>query len=223
MKNPNKDINVLIVDDHRLIIEGLTSLLSEEPYINLIDGVNSGYAALEVIRRENVDVVLADINMTEMSGIELTRIIRKGFSTTKVIALTMHSDSSLISQMIEAGASGYLLKSTNISELCEAIYTVARGQNYLSSEVQHLVMKGICQTKSFSDHLPDGAIRFSARETEIIKLTVNKLTQEEIAIKLYMGKRTVETHLRNILIKTRTKSLSELTKFAIERNLISYE
>jgi DNA-binding NarL/FixJ family response regulator len=223
MKNPEKDIHVLIVDDHRLIIEGLQSLLAEESGINCIDGVSSGNAALEIISSKPIDVVLADINMPEMSGIELTRKICENFPSTKVIALTMHNDNMLIAQMIEAGASGYLLKSTNISELCEAIFSVARGQNYLSSEVQLLVMKGIIQNKSFAEHLPDGAIRFSAREAEIVKLIVNKLTQDEIAGKLYMGKRTVETHLRNILTKTKTKSLRELTKFAIERNLIPCE
>ena len=223
MKKLNKEINVLIVDDHRLIIEGLHSLLSEEPGIRLIDGVNSGNAALEIIRSKPIDVVLADINMPEMSGIELTRKIRKNFPSTKVIALTMHNDNTLIAQMIEAGASGYLLKSTNISELCDAIFSVARGQNYLSSEVQLLIMKGIIQNKSFSGYLSDGTIRFSTRETEILKLIVNKLTQEEIAGKLFMGKRTVETHLKNIFIKTRTKSLSELTKFARDKNLIPCE
>jgi DNA-binding NarL/FixJ family response regulator len=223
MKKLNKVINVLIVDDHHLILEGLQSLLSEEPGIRLIDGVSSGDDALEVIRSEHVDVVLADINMPEMSGIELTRKIRENFPSTKVIALTMHTDNTLIAQMIEAGASGYLLKSTNISELCDAIFSVSRGQNYLSSEVQLLIMKGIIQNKSFSEYLSDGTIRFSTREAEILKLIVNKLTQEEIAGKLFMGKRTVETHLKNIFIKTRTKSLSELTKFARDKKLIPCE
>jgi DNA-binding NarL/FixJ family response regulator len=221
MYQTKNKINVLIVDDHHLIIEGLVSLLTEEPGINIVDGVHSGAAALDAVARQPIDVVLADINMPRMSGIEFTRRVKQCHPGTEVIALTMHNDNTLITQMVEAGAAGYLLKSTNISELCDAIYAVARGEKFLSPEVQSVIMRNISHNKSATAQVQPNATRLSPREAEILNLIAQELTNEEIGKKLFIGKRTVETHRRNIFAKTKTKTVVGLIQYALDNNLIS--
>ncbi len=219
--NPKKRVNVVIVDDHQLIIDGLVALLSGEQGISIVAGVNSGEEALHVLRTEQVDVVLADINMPGMSGVELTGKIRKLFPAVYVLALTMHDENSLINKMIEAGASGYVLKSTHISELCDAIVSVASGGKYLSSDVQSIIMRNICHPKSQLLKMQPRAVKLSKRETEVLNLIAQEFTNEAIAEKLFIGKRTVETHRRNIFAKTKTKTIVGLIRYAIENNLIT--
>lgn len=216
----NKRINVLIVDDHQLIIDGLYALLNGEQGISVVAGVNSGEEAMKLLRKEHVDVVLADINMPKMSGIELTEMIRKSFPTVKVLALTMHDENSLINKMIEAGASGYVLKSTHISDLCDAIVSVADGSKYLSQDVQSVIMRNICNPKSQIVQFQPKVAKLSKRETEILNLIAQEYTNEAIAEKLFIGKRTVETHRRNIFAKTKTKTIVGLIRYALENNLI---
>ena len=203
-----------------MIIDGLVSLLAEEPEVNIVDGLNSGAAALDVIARQRIDVVLADINMPGMSGVELTRKISRCYPGTRVIALSMHNDNTLITQMVEAGAAGYVLKSTNISELCDAIYAVARGEKFLSPEVQSVIMRNIYHHNSAVHEMHPKATRLSPRETEILNLIALELTNEEIGKKLFIGKRTVETHRRNIFAKTKTKTIVGLIQYAMDNNLI---
>lgn len=210
----------MIVDDHQLIIDGLFALLSGERGIVIVAGVNSGAEAMEILRKQHVDIVLVDINMPEMSGIELTKTIRRRFPGVEVLALTMHDENSLINKMIEAGASGYVLKSTHISDLCDAIASVASGSKYLSPDVQSIIMRNICHPQSPLLDLYPKAARLSRRETEILNLIAQENTNEEIAEKLFIGKRTVETHRRNIFVKTKTKTIVGLIRYAIENNLI---
>lgn len=220
MQKDRKKIRVMIVDDHQLIIDGLHSLLSDEPCISIVAGVNSGEEALGVLRKEPVDVALVDINMPGLSGIELTEKVRKYFPTTQVLALTMHVENSLINKMIEAGASGYVLKSTHISDLCEAITSVASGYKYLSPDVQSIIMRNICHPNSALLEMQPRASKLSKRETEILNLIAQEFTNEEIARKLFIGKRTVETHRRNIFSKTKAKTIVGLIRYAIENDLI---
>lgn len=221
MEMKTKKIRVLIVDDHQLIIDGLYSLLSEEQCLWVIGSANSGAEALAFLEKESVDVVLADINMPVMSGIELTQKIRKHHPHVHVLALTMHDENSLINKMIEAGAAGYVLKSTHISDLCEAIITIASGKKYLSPDVQTIIMRNICKPSSPVLQMQPKAVKLSRREMEILNLIAQEYTNEEIGQKLFIGKRTVETHRRNIFTKTKTKSIVGLIKFAYENDLIS--
>lgn len=220
MKDRDKKINVLIVDDHQLIIDGLQNLLAGEPSINVVDGANSGVEALEMITKRNINVILADVNMPGMSGIELTKRIRESFPSVGVIGLTMNNDSSVINQMISAGAAGYVLKSSHINEICDAIRTVASGKSYLSQDVQTILMKQISKKDSGISGTKNNTTKLSVRETQILNLVASDLTDEEIAGKLMIGKRTVEAHRRNIYTKTRTKSVIGLIQYAINNNLI---
>lgn len=215
-----KKIKLLLVDDHRLILDGLLSLLSEEDFIDYIKGTTSGKEALQILDRENIDVIILDINMPEINGLELTSIIRERHPETSVLALSMHNDSTMILKMIEAGAMGYVLKSTDISELTDAIYTIASGKRFLSQDVQEIIMKGIYHPNSQINELQPNVSKLTLRETEVLNLIAQEYSNDEIAEKLFISARTVETHRKNIFIKTKQKTIVGLIKYAIENQLI---
>ncbi|HAQ65664.1 MAG TPA: DNA-binding response regulator [Bacteroidales bacterium] len=216
-----KTIRLMIIDDHRLIIDGMKALLSNMEGVELITGATAGYEALRLLDTTNVDVVLADINMPGMNGIEVTRRIKSDHPGVAVLALTMHDDPSLINRMIEAGASGYILKSTGIDELMEAIETVAAGGKFLSRDVQKIIMQRIYNANDAITGIQPNVIRLTSRESEILQLIAREFSNGQIAEKLFISERTVETHRKNIFIKTGTKTVVGLIKYAIENDLLS--
>jgi DNA-binding NarL/FixJ family response regulator len=218
----DKAIKVLVVDDHQLIIDGLRSILEDEETVLFAGGANSMGEAMEFLENNEVDVVLADISMPEHNGIEVTRNIREKYPNISVLALTMHEDISMISGMIDAGASGYLLKRTNMNEVLEAIQLVASGQKYLGREVQAIMMEDLVHREPGKTAHEESA-RLTSREKEILNLVAKEFSNEEIAKKLFISERTVETHRRNIFTKTSTKSIIGLIKYAIRNGLISQE
>lgn len=211
------------MDDHQLIVDGLISLLSEQEGVASAEGFTSGKLAIEQLEKQSVDVVLADVNMPEISGIELTSIITSRFPAIRVIALSMHDDSAMISGMIGAGASGYVLKSTHISELMEAIETVAAGRKFLSGEVQSIIMQNIYTHNDPINTFEPKVVSLTPRESEILNLIAGEFTNSEIAERLFISERTVETHRKNIFIKTQTKTIVGLMRYAMEHHLISTE
>ncbi len=211
---------LLLVDDHRLMLDGLISLLEDEECIESIIGATSGQQALRILENEKIDVLMVDINMPEMSGLELTRIVRERFPDIRVLALSMYNDNVMIAKMIEAGAMGYVLKSTNISELSEAICTIAEGKRFLSKEVQDIIMQGIYNSDSTISNLQPNVIKLTSRESEVLALIVKEYSNEQIAEKLFISERTVETHRKNIFMKTKQKTIVGLIKFAIENELV---
>ncbi len=217
-KNP---IRVLVVDDHQLIIDGLKSILQDEEDVTFAGGANNMDQALSFVEKEPVEVVLADINMPGNSGIDVTRKLKELYPDIKVLALTMHEDISMITKMVEAGASGYILKRTNMNEMLEAIRVVASNGKYLGRDVQAVMMENLGVDHSInvlSDHVPAS---LTSREKEILNLVARELSNAEIARKLFISERTVETHRRNIFTKTKTKSIVGLIKYAIRQGLIS--
>lgn len=210
----------MIIDDHRLIIDGMKAILSNIEGVELTTGASSGYEALRMLDTIEVDVVLADINMPGMNGIEVTRRIKADHPGVAVLALTMHDDSSLINRMIEAGASGYILKSTGIDELMEAIETVAAGGKFLSRDVQKIIMQRIYNANDAITGIQPNVIRLTSRESEILQLIAKEYSNSQIAEKLFISERTVETHRKNIFIKTGTKTVVGLIKYAIENDLL---
>jgi DNA-binding NarL/FixJ family response regulator len=211
----------MVVDDHQLIINGLVSLIEDEPDIRFCGGANNWDEAFQVLQMNNIDVALVDINLPGKSGVEITREIKKEFPKTRVLALSMHENFVMIQKMISAGAAGYILKSSNQDEVLEAIRLVFSKGSYLGNDVQNILMEGI---KLPVD--PESSAReisLSKREQEVLVLVAKEYSNEEIAEKLFISERTVESHRRNILIKTKTKSVVGLIKYAIQNNLISQE
>jgi len=218
-----KAINILVIDDHQLIIDGLKSILQDEETVSFAGGANNMQEALDFLSNQEVEVVLADISMPDHSGIEVTRKIKELYPDVQVLALTMHEDITMISGMIEAGASGYLLKRTNINEVLEAIHMVASKKKYLGREVQAIMMDDLIHREPEQVAGNDNLARLTNREKEILNLVAKEYNNQEIANKLFISERTVETHRRNIFTKTNTKSIVGLIKYAIRNELISHE
>ncbi len=219
-KNP---VRVMIIDDHQLIIDGLSSILQDEEDVLFVGGANSMEQALELLEKQQVNVALVDINMPGKSGIEVTRKLKELYPDIQVLALTMHEDISIITRMVEAGASGYILKRTNMNEVLEAIRVVADKGKYLGRDVQALMMENL----NSSDHMKvlteNSPATLTSREKEILNLVAREYNNGEIAEKLFISERTVETHRRNIFTKTKTKSIVGLIKYAIREGLVSQE
>lgn len=202
---------LFIVDDHQMVIDGLRSLLNKEEKYHVVGYCNQPLEALRLLEENPTDLLLTDINMPNMSGVELTRQVKKKFPTIKILALSMFGDSQIIREMIDAGISGYILKNTGKQELLEALNRIISGHTYFSHEVTQELMKNIST---------DGDGRLTNREIEIIRLIEKELSNKQIADKLFISERTVETHRKNIFRKTNTQSIVGLLKYAYQHKII---
>lgn len=204
--------NLFIVDDHQLVVEGLRSLLENESNYNIVGSCNRPLEVEGMLEKCTVDILLTDINMPEMTGVELTRMVRKKFPLIKVLALSMFGDRQIIKEMIDAGISGYILKNTGKAELMEALEKIAKGHSFFCEEVTKEMMK------AFNND--DSEVHLTNREVEIIRLIEKELSNRKIADLLFISERTVETHRKNIFRKSGTQSIVGLLKFAYDRKLI---
>lgn len=215
-KEENIIINVVLVDDHQMLIDGIKALLKKEKNISFVGTANNGNDALKIIEQLKPNLVITDINMPEMSGIELTKIIKKNFPETKVLVLTMFNEKAIISEILAAEAEGYILKNTGREELVKAINKIACNGTFFSSEVIETLMKEVKkETKKDKE-----TAQLTPREIEIIKLIVEEFSTVEIAEKLFISPRTVDTHRKHILEKTQSKTVVGLIKYAFEYHLV---
>jgi len=222
MNDNNKEIiRMIIVDDHQLSRDGIKALLSDIEFNAEVEVAESGEEALKIFETQSFDIAIVDINMPGMSGIELTQKIKSNFPTTKVIALSMYDDQMYISKMIESGASGYILKNINIEDLIEAINSVQKGNFYFSRDIQKVLDEHVFSTDDPIKAIKSKAIRLSYREQEILNLIAKEFTNEQIAKQLFISERTVETHRKNLFIKTKQKTIIGLIKYAIENKLLT--
>jgi two-component system nitrate/nitrite response regulator NarL len=212
-------ITVHIVDDHQMLIDGLKALLKGEERFEIIAESNNGQVALQKIEKQPPHIVLTDINMPEMNGIELTKAIKARFPEVKIIALSMYGERGMISEMLQAGVNGYILKNTGKAELINAISKVASGGMFFSDEVSVEMMKAVASPSYKPEE--EIEITLTPREIEIVQLIAKELSNAEIAEKLFISERTVETHRKNIFRKTATKSVVGLIKYAFDKKLIS--
>ena len=210
-------IQVFIVDDHKMVIEGLQLLLQNESDIQVVGSALSGQEALERIPNLQPDVVLLDINMPEMNGIDTCKKLMELIPEVKVIAISMHKESSLIKLMLSSGAKGYVLKNAGQDEVIEAIKKVHSGKMFLDETVNEIVVNSVAsgQEKKSSSPFPT----LSRREKEILHLILKEHTTQEIAEKLFISFGTVETHRRNMLIKTGARNTAGLVRIALEYEL----
>ncbi|MDP2387171.1 MAG: response regulator transcription factor [Bacteroidota bacterium] len=208
-------IRLHIVDDHQMMIDGLRALLGDEAPFKIIAESNNGKVALAKIELEQPDVLLTDISMPEMNGLELTKAVKEKFPNIKVIALSMFGERNTISEMLLAGISGYIVKNTGKQELVQAINKVASGGMFFSDEVSAEMMKAISNPPAKEE-----IISLTPREIEIVKLIAKEYSNLKIADALFISERTVETHRKNIFRKTNTKSVVGLIKYAIEKKML---
>lgn len=207
---------ILIVDDHQMFIDGIKSLLRNQNVFSVVAEALDGKLALEVLDCQEIDIVISDINMPNMSGIELTKIIKSKFPEIKVIIVSMHNDRDTISEIMMAEAEGYILKNTGKKELFDALNSVSNYGTYYSNEVLSIMMEIVKKEKKSEKVLKN----LTERELEILTLIVQEFSSEEIAEKLFISKRTVDTHRINILNKTNSKTIVGLIKYAIANHLV---
>lgn len=217
MEQDKSKIKLVLVDDHQMLLDGLAALLQGEQRFDLVGLCNNAKYALELLETTAPDIVITDINMPEISGVELTRMIRKYHPKIKVLALSMFGERSTISEMLEAGISGYILKNTGKEELINALLKVQEGGMYFSDEITEELIKSISQKTEVKD---DIQVRLTERELEIVKLIAAEKSNLEIAALLFISERTVETHRKNIFRKTNTKGVVGLLKLAMEQKWI---
>jgi DNA-binding NarL/FixJ family response regulator len=220
MEKSMERIKVLIADDHKIIRVGLRGILDKTNEVEVVAEAEDGNQVLETLKSIVTDVVLMDIDMGRTSGIETTKKVKETFPDVHVLALTMHEEQGNVIQMLEAGASGYLLKNTGVEELLAALHAVVKGDSYFSNTVSATLLKALTNIKATSKAKYDKDIPLSAREIEVLKLIAGEYTNGEIAEKLFISIRTVDTHRRNILEKLQLKNTAGLVKYAIEKAFI---
>ncbi len=205
-----------MVDDHQIILDGVRSLLKGVNNIQVIGDALNGEEALHTLQVLTADLVLMDIDMPILNGIDATMRIKEEFPHTKVLILTVHNESSLIRNLISIGADGYLLKNSCKEELLDAIYKVQSGEKYFSSEVTLSLM----QEDNSRDELLKSDIEFTKRELDVLRLLADGCTNKEIGEKLFISHRTVDTHRTNIMKKVGVNNVAGLISFAIKNNLV---
>lgn len=203
-------ISVLIVEDHPVVRSGIRMLLTEEGDINVLAEASNGREALTLLETLTPDLLLLDISMPEVNGLEVTQHVREKYPTMPILILTMHEDERYFFQLLRAGATGYIVKGAAPNDLVSAVRAVAAGQAYLYPSLARLLAKE-----------PDTVL--SARELEVLQLTAQGLTAREVGKKLSISSNTVERHRANIMSKLGVSNRAELIRYAIRRGLLSIE
>ena len=204
---------VFIVDDHPMVVAGLKALLEQLGNIEVTGAVSTAFEALPFLRKHSVEVILLDINLPDISGIELCKKINKEFPFIKILGLSTFNDRSYISRMIKNGASGYLIKSASKEEIAEAIEAVMKGKMYVSLSLEHLLQP---LTPASAGSVPT----LTKREKEILGLIAEGLTNNQIAEQLFISPLTVDTHRKNLLTKLDVPNTAVLIRFAVENGLL---
>jgi two-component system response regulator NreC len=213
-------IRIIIADDHAILRDGLSKSFDMEKDFEVVAQAADGHTAINLIREHMPDVVIMDIGMPELNGIEATRRINRDFSSVKVIGLSMHSSDKYVREMFRAGASGYLLKNCPFDELTEAVRTVADGKTYVSPSIGEMVVQEyINQT----DDQKSVFSILSQREREVLQLLAEGKTTKQAAMSLHISPKTVEVHRLNLMNKLEIDNIAQLTKYAIQEGLTEPE
>jgi two-component system NarL family response regulator len=213
-------IRVMLVDDHKILRDALRTVLEREKDIIFVGEANNGVEAMKAIKTSRPDVVVMDVGMPDMGGIQTTLAMQAASPETRILALSTFFDRRIVLQMLGAGASGYIVKSAGSEELLRGIRSVFRGKSYLCPEVSQIVVDSACGSKLSEKSNGD---RLGRRENEVLKLLAEGMTSPEIGNRLHIATSTVEVHRRNIMRKLDLHSIAELTKYAIRQGLTAVD
>ena len=214
-------IRILLADDHKITRQGLRSLLEKQQDMEVVAEAENGRIAVRLAGEIAPDVVIMDLTMPDLNGVEATRQIVADSPDVKIIALSMHSDSLFVTEMLKSGAAGYLLKDCAFEELAKAIRIVLEGKIYLSPSISGVVVEDYILRLSKTEFVNADAL--SDREREVLQLMAEGSSTKQIAVKLHISIKTVETHRRQIMNKLDIHTIAELTKYAIRKGLTSLE
>ena len=210
---------ILLVDDHKILRDGICSIVKGYPDMEVIGEAADGKKALQLVEELSPDVVIMDISMPDLNGIDATRRIISDHPKIKVIALSMHHDKQFVSEIFKAGASGYLLKDCAFDELEHAVRIVMDGKTYINPQIASLVIESLVNQPPTSS--PKSFSLLTDREREVLQLIAEGQSTKEIAGKLSVSAKTIESHRRQVMGKLNIRNVAELTKYAIREGLTS--
>ena len=214
----NVSTNILIADDHKMFRDGIKAILTKEKDFRVVADVNGIDSILEALEGNHIDIILMDIDMGKSNGIDAAIKVRNLYPEIKILALSMHGEHNYVIKMLEAGASGYILKNAGKDEMINAIKSVAAGDSYFSKEVSNQLLEHLNIIGTGSDKSEN--IPLTNRELEILKMIAQEYSNSEIADMLFISIRTVDTHRRNLIEKLGVKNTAGLVKYAIKKGLV---
>jgi two-component system, NarL family, response regulator NreC len=214
-------MRILLADDHKITRQGLRSLLEKQQDMEVVAEAENGRAAARLAAEMAPDVIIMDVTMPDLNGVEATKQILSKSPDIKIIALSMHSDTLFVTEMLKSGAAGYLLKDCAFEELTRAIRTVVDGKTYLSPSISGVVVEDYLHRLSKVDFSNSDVL--TDREREVLQLMAEGNSTKQIALRLHISTKTVETHRRQIMGKLDIHTVAELTKYAIRKGLTSLE
>jgi DNA-binding NarL/FixJ family response regulator len=213
-------MRLVLVDHHEIVREGLISLMRDEPDIEVIGQASDGFAALRLAKELRPDVMLMDISLPGLNGIEATRRIRECHANIRVLCLSMHEAAREVFAAMDAGAAGYALKNRSYEELIQGIRTIAANQTYLSPTLVHMFVD---RYRTRGTQLERGGVRLTPREREFVQLVSEGYSTQQIAQQLHISIKTVATHRENVLSKLNINGIAQLTRYAIREGITSLE
>ncbi len=216
-------IKILIADDHTMFVDGIESILRNETDVELVAKCYDGNSVFNLLKENDIDVLLLDVNLPDISGIDVCKRLRKEYPKLRVLALSMYNEESFISEILKNGASGYILKNTGRAELMKAIQLVHEGQTYFSDAVTQTIMKSMVKGNDSSNKKKKEFPKISRREKEVLQLIIEEFTTQEIANQLFISLKTVESHRSNLLAKLNVRNTAGLVRLTIENNLLDTE
>lgn len=211
-------VRIVLADDHRIVREGLRTLIAQEPDMTVVAMAEDGPQLLRQVQDCSPDLVITDISMPGLNGIEALRRLRAEQPEVQVVCLSMHNEDRVVLSAIEAGASGYLLKDSSFDELAQAVRQVMAGRVYISAELSGVVVRELRSLKAGALPAPNGAA-LTPREKELVQLFAEGWTTNEIAERLHLSPKTVATHRENVLRKLQARGVADLTRYALREGL----
>ena len=222
MTKDTEQLRILIADDHALMLRGVRSLLDEQRGWTVVGEAVNGKDAVDLAKRLKPDVAVLDVTMPELDGLEVTRRLWEASPDAKVLILTMHDSRQMVRRLLEAGASGYVLKSDFPRSLVEAVKCVSRDKRFLSSKVAEIVLNGFLDAREAdTPHAEQSARKPTQRELQIIRLLAAGRSHKEVAAELGMAVRTVETHRAKVMLKLGLNSSAQLVQYAVRNGMIA--
>jgi len=216
--------SIIIIDDHPLFREGLKTIISRDDRFKVIGEAGSGHEGLEITKRLKPDLVIVDISLPDQSGIQLTRDLRRLFSETKILIVSMHSKIDYIAEAFQAGATGYVVKESASERLLQGLKSVAKGDYYLDSSVSHAVVENLMKSPLKAAKITDADYAtLTPREQEVMRFLAEGLSSKAVAEKLFISPKTVENHRANIMNKLGLHSTIELVRYAAKLGLIDVD
>ncbi|WP_234737193.1 response regulator transcription factor [Tellurirhabdus bombi] len=211
----------MLVDDHSIVRNGIRSLLEQVDDFEIIDEATDGEEALEKLKTHQPDIIMMDISLPGMSGIQTTQVISRLYKNVRTLMLSMHNNEDYIMRSVEAGAYGYILKDSSSDEMIKALQTIQSGEKYFSSPVANIILNGyMSQLKKTDKNSRLRRSKLSKKEKEILQFLVDGMSSREIAEKLQLSVRTVDNHRANMMRRLQVKNAAELVKMAVEEKLI---